>query len=98
MSVHNRKLWPTISPCIDHFPPLAPLAGFPIDQLTQEEVVLAYGGLGMYWGNLRSQNAKGHVVRQHISFSFFACTSTSIHLTPVLIPGGTRQGSGPQPR
>ena len=47
-------------------PPNASLAGFPVDQLSPEEVVLAWYGLGTYWGNARSQNAKGHLVSSGI--------------------------------
>jgi hypothetical protein len=37
-------------------------AGFPVEQLTREEVVAAYFGVGLHWGSLISQNAKGHIV------------------------------------
>ncbi|GAB4818759.1 hypothetical protein N2152v2_005805 [Parachlorella kessleri] len=38
------------------------LRGFPVEQLTRQEVVTAWYGIGLYWGVARSQNAKGHVV------------------------------------
>lgn len=42
---------------------LVPAAGFPVDRLSRAEVVAGFYGLGLYWGNARSQNAAGHVVR-----------------------------------
>eukprot|EP00887_Chlorella_sp_A99_P002751 scaffold6.g2751.t1 len=38
------------------------LRGFPVGQLSRQEVVAAWYGVGLYWGLARSQNAKGHVV------------------------------------
>lgn len=37
-------------------------AGFPVEQLSRQEVVTAFYGVGCVWGNARSQNAKGHVI------------------------------------
>lgn len=34
-----------------------------MERLNRQEVVTAFYGLGTHWGNARSQNAKGHVVR-----------------------------------
>lgn len=41
---------------------LVGLPGFPVDQLSRQETVAAFYGVGLYWGAARSQNAKGHVV------------------------------------
>ncbi|KAI7843623.1 hypothetical protein COHA_002863 [Chlorella ohadii] len=38
------------------------LRGFPIERLSRAEVVAAWLGVGLYWGQPRSQNAKGHLV------------------------------------
>lgn len=60
---------PTLKPKLEQFRKNAVfglgfqlLRRFPVDQLSPEEVVLAWYGLGTYWGNARSQNAKGHLV------------------------------------
>ncbi len=42
---------------------LPPPAGFPVERLSRAETVAGFFGLGLYWGNARSQNAAGHVVR-----------------------------------
>ena len=34
-----------------------------MDRLSRAETVAGFYGLGLYWGNARSQNAAGHVVR-----------------------------------
>lgn len=51
-----------------------------MDQLSQEEVVLAWYGLGTYWGNARSQNAKGHVVSARNGKNGARCAATSMLL------------------
>lgn len=35
-----------------------------MDRLSRAETVAGFYGLGLYWGNARSQNAAGHVVRR----------------------------------
>lgn len=36
--------------------------GLPVDRWTRRQVVIAYWGLALYWGNIVSQNAKGHII------------------------------------
>eukprot|EP00884_Botryococcus_braunii_P012120 jgi/Botrbrau1/20909/Bobra.0135s0040.1 len=38
------------------------LRGLPVDRWTRRQVVIAYWGMALYWGNVLSQNAKGHIV------------------------------------
>eukprot|EP00884_Botryococcus_braunii_P013847 jgi/Botrbrau1/22463/Bobra.0091s0065.1 len=38
------------------------LRGLPVDRWTRRQVLIAYWGLALYWGNIVSQNAKGHII------------------------------------
>ncbi|PSC69343.1 26S protease regulatory subunit 8-like protein A [Micractinium conductrix] len=38
------------------------LSGVPVERWTRAQSVLAYWGMGLYWGNARSNNAAGHLV------------------------------------
>ena len=36
--------------------------GFPVEKLTRQQAVIGYFGLGLYWGNARPNNKRGHLV------------------------------------
>lgn len=36
--------------------------GLPVDRWTRRQTVIAYWGMALYFGNVLSQNAKGHIV------------------------------------
>eukprot|EP00884_Botryococcus_braunii_P012117 jgi/Botrbrau1/20906/Bobra.0135s0037.1 len=38
------------------------LRGLPVDRWTRRQAVVAYWGIALYWGNVRSQNKKGHII------------------------------------
>ena len=38
------------------------LRGLPVERWSRREAASAFLGLGLYWGNLRSQNAQGHLL------------------------------------
>lgn len=38
------------------------IRGLPVEKYTREEVVTIYWGFGLWWGNVVSQNGKGHIV------------------------------------
>jgi hypothetical protein len=38
------------------------IKGLPVQKWTREEAILAYWGLGTYWGHAVSQNGKGHLI------------------------------------
>lgn len=38
------------------------LAGVPVDRWGRKETVLAYWGIGLYWGRAVSNNKKGHLI------------------------------------
>lgn len=36
--------------------------GLPVDRWTRRQTVIAYWGIALYWGNVVSQNQKGHII------------------------------------
>lgn len=38
------------------------LSGFPVDRYSRQQTMLAYWGMGTYWGNARPNNNKGHLI------------------------------------
>ena len=36
--------------------------GLPVDRWTREQTMLAYWGIGTYWGKAQSNNKKGHLI------------------------------------
>eukprot|EP00192_Tetraselmis_astigmatica_P010488 CAMPEP_0117669910 /NCGR_PEP_ID=MMETSP0804-20121206/12419_1 /TAXON_ID=1074897 /ORGANISM="Tetraselmis astigmatica, Strain CCMP880" /LENGTH=377 /DNA_ID=CAMNT_0005478069 /DNA_START=119 /DNA_END=1252 /DNA_ORIENTATION=+ len=38
------------------------ISGFPVDKYTRKQTMIAYWGVGTYWGNARPNNKKGHLI------------------------------------
>lgn len=61
------------------------IKGLPVRKWTRQEAILAYWGLGTYWGHAVSQNGKGHLIghvkvrkEQHVSSSTFQSHSACV--------------------
>lgn len=36
--------------------------GLPVQRYTREQTIIAYWGMGLYWGTAVTQNKKGHLI------------------------------------
>ncbi|KAK9840646.1 hypothetical protein WJX81_006750 [Elliptochloris bilobata] len=63
------------------------LRGLPVERYTRKQIVIAYWGISLYWGNVVSQNAKGHIVG-HVKNINHDVTSadTRVYATPLAQP------------
>ena len=37
-------------------------SGFPVDRYSRKQTMIAYWGMGLFWGNARPNNKKGHLI------------------------------------
>ena len=53
-------------------------SGFPVDRYSRKHTMIAYWGMGTFWGNARANNNKGHLIG-HIKASAAPSSSLLLH-------------------